>query len=95
MHSLPYQGVCREISYGIADLIFTKLASASQRSVHLLALRRISPQSDNTYGECGFKFLDPQRSLGFTPLLFTTVAATSYTSWTSAVRKLLQIGIKT
>jgi hypothetical protein len=94
MHSLPYQGVSREI-YGFADLIFTKLATTQQRSVHLLTLRRILPQSDNTCGECGFKFLDNhQRSVGFTPLLFTTVAATSYTSWMSAVRKRLQSGVK-
>jgi len=77
MHSVPYQGVCREISYGIADLILTKLASTQQGSVHVLTLRRILPQSDNKCGEYGFKFLDdPQRSAGFTPLLFRIVAAT-------------------
>lgn len=58
MHLVRYQGVCREIPYGIADLIFTKLASTQQRYVHVLTLRRILRQSDNKCGECGFKFLD-------------------------------------
>jgi len=67
------------------------LATTQQRSVHVLTLRRILPQLDNTCGESGFKFVDNhQRSVGF-----TAVAATSYTSWMSAVRKRLQSGVKT
>jgi len=94
MHSVPYQGVCSEMSYGITDLIFTKFASTRQRSVHLLTLRRILSESDNKCGECGLKFLEPLRNVGFTPL-FTTVAATSYTSYMSVVRKVLQIAVNT
>jgi hypothetical protein len=46
--------------------------------------------------KCEFKFLyATKRSMVFTPPLFTIVAANSYTSWTSLVRKVLQIGLKT